>query len=229
MAQEKSDEKPSANENSDAVTKTVQPAQEKPAASNAAATSVKKKAAPKKKTASKKKTVSKKKAAPKKTTAKKSQSKKTAAKKVTSSTTTKKTGTTAGATTQKMEKMMTQGQINFEKMTQEATEMGRENVEAFIQSGTVFAQGFENIMRTAMGFAQKTAEKQSKFVKEAMTTKTLNDFTEMQNKIAQASFDDFMTNSTKLTELSVKTLNESIEPINAQVTKGMQKATKMAA
>ena len=30
---------------------------------------------------------------------------------------------------------MTQGQINFEKMTKEATEMGRENVEAFIQSG----------------------------------------------------------------------------------------------
>lgn len=228
MAQENKDIKSSANENSDGSTKAVAPTQEKPATSNAAATSVKKKAVSKK-TAPKKKTVSKKKTAPKKVTAKKSQSKKAAAKTVTGSTTTKKTGASTGATTQKMEKMMTQGQINFEKLTKEATEMGRENVEAFIQSGTVFAQGFENIMRTAMGFAQKTAEKQSKFVKEAMTTKTLNEFTEMQNKIAQASFDDFMTNSTKLTELSVKTLNESIEPINAQVTKGMQKATKMAA
>ena len=157
MAQEKLDGKPSANENSDAVTKTVQSAQEKPAASNAAATSVKKKAAPKKKT------VSKKKAAPKttkKATAKKSQSKKTAAKKSTGSTTTKKAGTASGATTQTMEKMMTQGQINFDKLSKDATDMGRENVEAFIQSGTVFAQGFENIMRTAMGFAQKTAEMQ---------------------------------------------------------------------
>ena len=43
MAQEKMGNKPSANENSDGVTKTVAPIQEKPAARNAAATSVKEK------------------------------------------------------------------------------------------------------------------------------------------------------------------------------------------
>ncbi|MFP4312920.1 MAG: phasin family protein [Alphaproteobacteria bacterium] len=125
--------------------------------------------------------------------------------------------------------MMAQGKVNFEKLTHDATEMGRENVEAMIKSTTIFAKGFEDMMRTAMSFAQNTAEKQSSYMKEVMGSKTLHEFTEKQNMIAQANFDDFMSNATKLTEMSVKTLNESIEPLNSQLTKGMQKATKMAA
>ena len=212
----------------------------KPAAKKATKSTAKKKSATKKtaakkssakKTTAKKaatKTAVKKKSTSKKSTAKKSQTTKSAANKKPASAT-KQAQYITGATNQTMEKIMTQVQVNMEKFAQDATEMGRQNFEAMVQSGTVFAQGFENIMRTAMSFAQNSAEKQGKFMKEALSSKTLNELTEVQNKIVQTNFDDFMSGATKLTELSVKTLNDTIEPINAQATKGMQKAQKMAA
>lgn len=80
-----------------------------------------------------------------------------------------------------------------------------------------------------MGLAQDAAEKQAQFMQGAMSSKTLNEFTEKQSKIAQTNFDDFMAGATKISELSVKLLTEASEPMSEQMTKGMQKATKAAA
>ncbi len=128
-----------------------------------------------------------------------------------------------------MEKVMTQSTAQFENITQEASDFGRDNVEAFIKSGTIFTKGFEDLFRVSLSLAQSSAEKQSQFMKEAMTTKSLNEWADIQNKIAQANFDDFMAGATKISELSTKLLTEASEPINSQVTKGVNKATKAAA
>lgn len=205
-------------------TTATKPANESPVKKAEVKKTAPKKVMPKKKVVAKKATT--KKAAVKKTvTKKKPTAKKVTAKKPITHTKARNTGN--NNTT--MEKIMSQGKVNFEKLTNDASEMGRENVEAMMKSTQIFAKGFEDMMRTAMSFAQTSAEKQSKFVQQVMGSKTLHEFTEVQNKIAQANFDDFMSGATKLTEMSVKTLNESIEPINSQVTKGMQKATKSMA
>lgn len=128
-----------------------------------------------------------------------------------------------------MEKMMTQGKSQFDKLAKDANDAGREGFEAFIKSGTIFARGLEDIIRTSMALAQDSAEKQTQFLKEAMSSKTLNEWTEAQNKIAQANFDDFMAGATKISELSVKVLSEASEPINEQLSKGIKKATESLA
>ena len=112
----------------------------------------------------------------------------------------------------------------FDKFAQEAAGYSREGIEAFMKSGTIFAKGFEDIYRTSMTMAQDAAEKQAQFVKEAMAVKNLNEFTDVQNKIAQANFDDFMANATKISEMSTKLLTEASEPINKQVNKATKKA-----
>lgn len=127
-----------------------------------------------------------------------------------------------------MEITMTQGTQQFEKMAQDATAMQREAAEAFMQSGNIFFRGFEEIVRTATTMAQESAEKQAQFAKEALGAKNLNDFAAIQNKIAQSNMDDFMAGATKLTELSVKVLTESSEPVNRQMTKTMNTARKAA-
>ncbi len=136
---------------------------------------------------------------------------------------------TIGTQNKSMEKLMVQGKTQFDKLSNDATEMGRENVEAVIKSSTIFAKGMEDIMRMSMSIAQGAAERQGKFMKEVMGSKNLNDFAEVQNKIAQANFDDFMSGATKITEMSVKMLNECVEPINSQFTKGMNTAKKSMA
>ncbi len=120
---------------------------------------------------------------------------------------------------------MTQGKTQMDKITQDAAGMGRENVEAFIKCGSIFMKGFEDIIQAATSLAQSSAEKQTRYVKESLSTKTLNEWAEVQNKIAQSNFDDFMAGATKISELSAKLLTESIEPFNEQMSKSVKKAT----
>ena len=124
---------------------------------------------------------------------------------------------------------MTQGQAQFDQFTKEAANLNREGIDAFVKSGTIFAKGFESLLKETISFAQSSAEKQMQLAKDAMTSKTINEFSDAQNKLAQVSFDDFMSGTTKLTELSVKVVSEAIEPINDQIAKSVQKATDAVA
>lgn len=131
--------------------------------------------------------------------------------------------------TQTMEKLMNQSKSQMEKMTQDATNMGRESVEACIKSSSLWMKGCEDLMRTAMSLAQTSAEKQGKYLKEALSSKTLNELAEVQNKIAQSQLDDLMSGATKISEKYVKVLSECVEPINAQASKAVKKVTEAMA
>lgn len=131
--------------------------------------------------------------------------------------------------TMKTENIMTQGPAQFDQFAKEAANINREGIDAFVKSGTIFAKGFEALIRETMTFAQSTAEKQMQLAKDAMTSKTINEFSDAQNKIAKTSFDDLMSGTTKLTEMGVKLVSEAAEPINEQITKSVQKATQAAA
>lgn len=128
-----------------------------------------------------------------------------------------------------MEKIMSQSKSQMDKMAQDASNFGREGFEAFMQSSTIFAKGFEEIARTAIALSQSAAEKQAQFLNKAMSSKTLNEWAETQNKIAQASLDDIMSAATKLSEMSVKLLSESAEPISEQMGKSIRKASEAMA
>ncbi len=141
----------------------------------------------------------------------------------TAKTTVNKTVNKATDTT--METMMTQGKTKMDKATQDAANFNRQNTEAFMKFGQVFTKGFEDIMRESAALAQSAAEKQAQFMKEAMSTKTLNEWAEVQTKMAQANFDDFMEGATKISELSVKVMTESTEPFNAQFSDAIKKAS----
>lgn len=128
-----------------------------------------------------------------------------------------------------MENIMNQTKSQFDKFTNEAGNLSRDAMEAVNKSLNIFAKGFEDIFRTSLSLAQNAAEKQGQLVKEAMTTKSLNEWAEVQNRIAQSNFDDCMAAATKLSELGVKLLSESSAPINNQLTKGMKKASEAMA
>lgn len=128
-----------------------------------------------------------------------------------------------------MEKVMVQSKTQFDKLAQDASNASRENVEAVVKCTTTFAKGFEEIMRVSMSMAQDAAERQGRFMKDVLSVKTLNEFTEVQNRIAQSNFEDFMSGATKLTEMSIKVLNDSIDPLNEQLNSTIKKATQKAA
>ncbi len=117
----------------------------------------------------------------------------------------------------------------FDKFIKDTTDIGTQYSDACTKSNAILMKGFEDIMGTVMSLAQSSAEKQAAFMKEALSSKTINEFAEVQNKIAQANFDDIMSGATKISEISVKVLTDSAEPVNAHFTKTMQKATESVA
>lgn len=117
----------------------------------------------------------------------------------------------------------------FDSFVKEAQNFNAEYSEACKKSGTIFAKGVEDIMSTMMSLTQQSAEKQSQFFKDVMGCKTINEFADAQNKIAQTNFDDFMSGATRISEIGVKILTESAEPVSAQVTKAVEKATQAVA
>ena len=124
---------------------------------------------------------------------------------------------------------MSKSTTQFDKLIQETTDFGTQYSDACTKSSAIFMKGVEDIIGTVMSLAQSSAEKQAKFVKEAMGSKTINEFAEVQNKIVQANFDDFMAGATKISEISVKVLTDSSEPVSSEINKAVQKATQAMA
>lgn len=113
----------------------------------------------------------------------------------------------------------------FDQFTQDAAVMGQAQVDAIVKSTTIFTKGMEDIMKTCMEIAQEAGEKSQAAAKSVMSCKTINEFADVQTKLAQASFDEFMTNATKISEKGVKLCTDAMEPINDQMGKAIKKAS----
>ena len=113
----------------------------------------------------------------------------------------------------------------FDQITQDAAVMGQAQVDAIVKCSTIFTKGMEDIMKTVMEIAQEAGEKSQAAAKSVMSCKTINEFADVQTKLAQASFDEFMTNATKISEKGVKLCTDAMEPINDQMGKAIKKAS----
>jgi phasin family protein len=129
----------------------------------------------------------------------------------------------------KLETNMFSGNKQFEQMAQSATVLGQDQVDAIVKSSTIFAKGMEDIIKTCMEIAQDAGEKSQSVAKTVMSCKTLNEFTDVQTRLAQSSFDEFMTNCTKISEKTVKLCTDAMEPINDQMGKSIKKASETMA
>lgn len=104
--------------------------------------------------------------------------------------------------------------------------LGKENVEAAITSGTIMAKGFEILGKEIASFAQQSVEGNVAATTAIFGAKSLNEFVDLQNDYARKNFDQFVAESTKLTELSVKVANEALAPIQARVNLAVEQLTK---
>ncbi|MCK5373716.1 MAG: phasin family protein [Alphaproteobacteria bacterium] len=114
----------------------------------------------------------------------------------------------------------------FDQLIKGSTEFSNQYSEACTKSTSILMKGLEGIVETAMSLIQSSTDKQAKFVKQAISSKNVNELTEIQSKIAQENFDDFVAGLTKISEMSVKVLSDSSEPLNSELSKVVKKATK---
>ncbi|MCR9071431.1 MAG: phasin family protein [Alphaproteobacteria bacterium] len=103
------------------------------------------------------------------------------------------------------------------------------NYEAFTKSFGIFAKGFEDVTKAWFSYTQTSVDSSVDFSKKVMGAKSVNEVVDLQNDFAKSSFDSFVAESTKLSEMTVKTANEAIEPIKARVDETVETISKVAA
>jgi phasin family protein len=90
-------------------------------------------------------------------------------------------------------------------------------------------KGAEAFGKEVADFTQKSVEKTVEHGKTVMACKTVNQAVDLQNEIVRSSFDQMVAETTKLTEMSVKTANDAFAPIQDQATQAFAKAFKPVA
>lgn len=114
---------------------------------------------------------------------------------------------------------------NFDKITQDAAAAAQEQFDAMSQAASICAKGFEQWMKACMEMTQETTDELAESAKALMACKTMNEYADAQNKFAQASFEKIMGNATKLSEMSIRLANDSLQPLNEQMNKAIKKAS----
>ncbi len=118
---------------------------------------------------------------------------------------------------------------NFDKITQDATASAQEQFDAFSQFASSYAKGLEQWTKTYVELTQQTTGELAESAKALLACKTINEYADAQTKFAQASFEKIMGNATKLSELSIRMANDSMQPLNEQMNKAIKKASDLAA
>jgi len=105
----------------------------------------------------------------------------------------------------------------------------KEGVDALIKAGEIWARGAEDLGKAYFAAAQEAAETNSEAAKALFSAKSFKEIIELQSELARKSFDKTLSESTKLSEMSVKVANEAFQPLQQQFSAVVSKVGNLAA
>jgi len=111
------------------------------------------------------------------------------------------------------------------KLFDELTSATKANVDAAVQSSTIFAKGAEEAAKRLATFTQALFQDQLATGKSLMGVKSIQEASELQLALAKRTLDSTIAEANSLTELSVKVATEAAAPVAAR----LNAATKLAA
>jgi phasin family protein len=95
--------------------------------------------------------------------------------------------------------------------------LGQANVDAIVKANTILAKGFEDLGRQAVAYTQASFEKAAATGQSLLTVKSPQELFAIQSAYAQQSIESFVAESTRLSQLSAKIVQEAFAPIAARV------------
>jgi phasin family protein len=110
----------------------------------------------------------------------------------------------------------------------EVTELTKGNVEAFVESGKIFAAGAQSLGKTYVEEAKSAYETMTADMKEMAAVKSPTELFQLQGKIARRNFDALVATSSKNTEAFLKLANEAFAPLTGRVEVATEKLAKVA-
>jgi phasin family protein len=110
----------------------------------------------------------------------------------------------------------------------EVTELTKGNVEAFVESGKIFAAGAQDLGKTYAEEAKSAYETMTADMKELAAVKSPTELFQLQGKIARRNFDALVATGSKNTETFLKLANDAFAPLTGRVEVATEKLAKVA-
>ncbi len=116
-----------------------------------------------------------------------------------------------------------------QKATEEVTELAKANVEALVEAGRIATAGAKSIGQDVLASSRSGLEQASDAVKGLAEAKSPTEFFQLQSELVRASFDRFVSESSKLTEQVVKLAGEAIQPISNRASVNAERVNELVA
>lgn len=129
------------------------------------------------------------------------------------------------ATKEQVESAVKAGADAF-KGYEEFSAFGKENVDAVVRSSSIFAKGVQDVNKVLFGLAQGSVEDSVAAAKAMLGCKTLHDVVEVQSQYAKVNYGKYLNEGRKVSDLSVKVLEETMAPIGNRVNVAVEKFSK---
>ena len=116
-----------------------------------------------------------------------------------------------------------------QKVAEELADLTRANVEAFVESGRVAAEGARSIGQDVVAISRDGVEQAADAIRSLAEAKSPTEYLQLQGDFARASFDRMVAESSKLTETVVKLAGEAFQPISNRASANVEKLNTIAA
>lgn len=116
------------------------------------------------------------------------------------------------------------GQKGFEEMN----ELTKGNVEAFVEASRIAAKGLESLGQEMADYGRKSFEHATATAKTLSTVKSPTEFMKLQSDFVRQSFDSFVAEASKTTEMMIKLAGDAAQPISNRVAVAADKVKTVA-
>lgn len=96
---------------------------------------------------------------------------------------------------------------------EELFSFGKENVEAFVQSSTLAAKGYEELVKAYAAYTGQTIDKSTAAVKALASAKSPTEFLQLQAQLTKDNTEALLAETRKLAEIVNAIVTSSMEPI----------------
>ena len=103
---------------------------------------------------------------------------------------------------------------------------GKDNIDAVVTAGNIATKGWQDLGAAWFAFAKGTVDNNVAMMQAMMAVKSPRELVDIQSSFAKSSFDSFVAESSKLSEMGVKVTNEAMAPISARVNATVEKFSK---
>jgi phasin family protein len=110
---------------------------------------------------------------------------------------------------------------------QELAGLVRAQADAVVASANTVTDGVENLSREVLGFYKERLDSQVETARKAFAVTSFFELFELQTALARETMDSMMSQTTRLTEMSVKIATDAMKPLQTNMQTTVEKITTL--